>query len=380
MNLQKGIATLRWIQWMQVAIAGMLMFTSCNEKKVSVPDNLATLASEQTDTLRMIFVGDVMQHLPQVHAARTSDGYDYNTCFQYVKDEIAAADVAVANLETTLGGKPYKGYPCFSSPDELLVALKTTGFDVIATANNHCVDRGKRGLERTNTIIDSLKLYRLGTYKNQTERENKYPLLLKTKGFRIALLNYTYGTNGIPVASPNVVNLIDTTVIEADIAKAKTMNPDAIIACMHWGLEYQTHPNGEQLHLANWLLQKGVHHIIGSHPHVIQPIEVREGENNSSHLIAYSLGNYISNQSDRRTDGGLTLTLELVKDNTTRLNKYWYRAVWVARPAISGWKNYQLIPENISQNHTSKLPQNAQNAMQTFFKDTEKLLKDGLRK
>lgn len=380
MNLQKGIATLRWIQWMQVAIAGMLMFTSCNEKKVSVPDNLTTLASEQTDTLRMIFVGDVMQHLPQVHAARTSDGYDYNTCFQYVKDEIAAADVAVANLETTLGGKPYKGYPCFSSPDELLVALKTTGFDVIATANNHCVDRGKRGLERTNTIIDSLKLYRLGTYKNQTERENKYPLLLKTKGFRIALLNYTYGTNGIPVASPNVVNLIDTTVMEADIAKAKTMNPDAIIACMHWGLEYQTHPNGEQLHLANWLLQKGVHHIIGSHPHVIQPIEVREGENNSSHLIAYSLGNYISNQSDRRTDGGLTLTLELVKDSTTRLNKYWYRAVWVARPAISGWKNYQLIPENISQNRISKLPQNAQNAMQTFFKDTEKLLKDGLRK
>ena len=158
----------------------------------------------------------------------------------------------------------------------ILTAIHNAGFNVLITANNHSLDRGRKGLERTIQLIDSLKIPHAGTYLNAEERENKYPLLLEKKGFRIAILNYTYGTNGIPVTPPNIVNYTDTTIISKDIEASKTMNPDAIIACMHWGIEYQSLPDKEQKFLTDWLLRKGVNHIIGSHPHVVQPIEVRD--------------------------------------------------------------------------------------------------------
>ena len=271
-------------------------------------------ASSPPTPYASFFVGDLMQHQGQINAARTSTGYDYSTCFAYVKEEIKKADLSIANLEVTLGGKPYKGYPAFSAPDEFLTAIHDAGFNVLVTANNHSLDRGKSGLERTIQLIDSLKVPHAGTYINADEREKKYPLLLEKNGFRIALLNYTYGTNGIPVTSPNIVNYIDTAIIAKDIEESKAMKPDAIIACMHWGIEYQSLPDKEQKFLANWLIEKGVNHIIGSHPHVVQPIEVRtDSLTNDKHLIAYSLGNYISNMSARRTDGGLMVRMELVK-------------------------------------------------------------------
>ena len=262
----------------------LLLSLSCTSrsqaKRDSIIDTLsdslsATDSIPPTDTLRLLFVGDLMQHQGQINVARTSTGYDYSTCFTYVKEEIGRADLAIANLEVTLGGKPYKGYPAFSAPDEFLTAIHDAGFNVLVTANNHSLDRGKSGLERTIQLIDSLKIPHAGTYINTEERDKKYPLLLEKNGFRIALLNYTYGTNGIPVTPPNIVNYIDTTVIAKDIEESKTMKPDAIIACMHWGIEYQSLPDKEQKFLADWLIQKGVNHVIGSHPHVVQPIEVR---------------------------------------------------------------------------------------------------------
>ncbi len=128
--------------------------------------------------------------------------------------------------------------------------------------------------------------------------------MINRNGFRIALLNYTYGTNGIKATSPNIVNYIDKNTILQDIQSAKARQPDAIIACMHWGEEYQSLPNREQRELANWLLQQGVTHIIGSHPHVIQPMELCTN-GTEQHIIVYSLGNFISNMSKANTDGGL---------------------------------------------------------------------------
>ena len=130
-------------------------------------------ASSPTDTLRLLFVGDLMQHQGQINAARTSTGYDYSTCFAYVKEEIKKADLSIANLEVTLGGKPYKGYPAFSAPDEFLTAIHDAGFNVLVTANNHSLDRGKSGLERTIQLIDSLKVPHAGTYINADEREKE---------------------------------------------------------------------------------------------------------------------------------------------------------------------------------------------------------------
>ena len=220
-------------------------------------------------------------------------------------------------------------------------------------------------------LWDSLKIPHAGTYLNAEERENKYPLLLEKKGFRIAILNYTYGTNGIPVTPPNIVNYTDTTIISKDIEASKTMNPDAIIACMHWGIEYQSLPDKEQKFLTDWLLRKGVNHIIGCHPHVVQPIEVREDSlTNGKHLVVYSLGNYISNMSARRTDGGLMVKMELVKDSTTRLNHCEYSLVWTARPAQSGKKNHQLLPINFP---TDSISVNARNSLRIFANDARSL-------
>ena len=173
----------------------LLLSLSCTSrsqaKRDSIIDTLsdslsATDSIPPTDTLRLLFVGDLMQHQGQINVARTSTGYDYSTCFTYVKEEIGRADLAIANLEVTLGGKPYKGYPAFSAPDEFLTAIHDAGFNVLVTANNHSLDRGKSGLERTIQLIDSLKIPHAGTYINTEERDKKYPLLLEKNGFRIA--------------------------------------------------------------------------------------------------------------------------------------------------------------------------------------------------
>ena len=216
---------------MKELLVSLLLVTqfSCISKaqENDTTTQILTTDSLQTDTLSLLFAGDLMQHQGQINAARTATGgYDYSSYFEYVKDEIQSADFAIANLEVTLGGKPYKGYPAFSAPDEYLTAIHNAGFNVLITANNHSLDRGRKGLERTIQLIDSLKIPHAGTYLNAEERENKYPLLLEKKGFRIAILNYTYGTNGIPVTPPNIVNYIDTTIISKDIEASKTLNPD----------------------------------------------------------------------------------------------------------------------------------------------------------
>ena len=302
------------------------------------------LAAQERVTL--LFVGDLMQHDAQIEAARTPHGYDYSDCFKHVREEISAADVAIANLEVTLGGKPYRGYPSFSAPDEFLYAVKDAGFDVLLTANNHCLDRGKRGLERTAQMLDSLQIPFLGTYRTQLDRENRYPLLIEKNGFRIALLAYTYDTNGARPAEPNVVNYIDRNLIKADILRARRMCPDVIIAYMHWGVEYRSLPEQAECQLADWLITQGVDHVIGSHPHVLQPMEVRQDKHTpAKHLVAYSLGNFISNMSKRKSDGGAMVKLELVKFmGITHLDSCSYSLVWTSRPELSGKSNFEVYP------------------------------------
>ena len=305
------------------------------------------ISSYSQEEITLLFAGDLMQHKAQIDAARTSDGrYDYSDCFRYVKDEINRADVAIANLEVTLGGKPYRGYPAFSAPDEYLSAIKEAGFDILLTANNHCLDTGKKGLERTIMMLDSLRIPHLGTYINKEAREDNTPFLINKNGFRIALLNYTYGTNGIEVTIPNVVNYIDKEIIKRDIVKSKTYRPDAIIVCIHWGEEYQSLPDNEQKELAGWLLGQGVTHVIGSHPHVLQPMELRKRKDSpEKNVVVYSLGNFISNMSVRKTDGGAMFWLKLKKRNRiVRIENCGYRLVWTSRPNLSGKKKFVLYP------------------------------------
>jgi len=309
--------------------------------------------ADSTYHITLLFAGDLMQHSQQIQMGRKANGtYDYSLCFKYMKEEIERADVAIANFETTLGGAPYTGYPQFCSPDQFLIDSRDAGFDIMLTANNHVCDRYSKGIERTIAMMDSLKVPHLGSYVNEQERERNYPFLLEKNGFRIVLLNYTYGTNGIPTRKPNVVNYIDKKQMAIDIAKAKGMNPDAIIACMHWGVEYTLQPVPAQRQLADWLFSQGVTHIIGGHPHVVEPMEVRTDAAGDKHVLVYSLGNFISNMSKPNTTGGMTVRLQLSKQHgKTTLAHTDYSLYFVSRGLSNGKGQSMVLPASMPDSH-----------------------------
>ena len=233
-----------------------------------------TIPLPDTFSLTIVFAGDIMGHDTQIEGAwdSTTQSYNYEPVFRYISDYISDADIAIGNLEVTLGGPPYKGYPQFSSPDALAEEIKKAGFDVLVTANNHALDRGEAGFSRTLDMLDSIGFFRAGTYHDSLEQANIHPLIIEKNSIRIALLNYTYGTNGLKIDMPYIINRIDTSLISRDIDKAKMANPDLIIVFIHWGNEYEREENVTQKKLAAFILSKGVDAIIGSHPHVVQPI------------------------------------------------------------------------------------------------------------
>jgi poly-gamma-glutamate synthesis protein (capsule biosynthesis protein) len=300
-----------------------------------------------SDTLRLVFIGDIMQHMPQINAAKMPNGtYNYDSCFSFVASEINYADFKVANLELTLAGAPYSGYPCFSAPDAIVGTLKKSGINLLSTANNHSCDRGSRGIERTLDVLDKFGIYHVGTYRNLAEKIFSHPQIVDAKGIRIAYLSYTYGTNGLPVSYPNIVNLIDTAEIANDIQLAKNYSPDMIICLMHWGLEYQLKQNNEQKTLAEFMISHGINLIIGSHPHVVQPMETRTDEaGNIKSAIVYSLGNAVSNQNYEHTDIGAMAHIAIVKsDTSTKIIDCKYSLILRHRHVVKGKTNFYIMP------------------------------------
>lgn len=331
-----------------------------------------------------MFAGDLMQHDSQFKMALQDDGtYDYSECFRYVKHEIESADIAIANFETTLAGPPYHGYPNFCAPDKYLVDCKTAGFDIMLTANNHTCDRRQQGLERTIRVMDSVGIQHLGTYLDTASFELNYPLLVEKNGFRIAMLNYTYAINGATVHAPNIVNHIDTAKISIDIEKAKSMEPDAIIAFMHWGVEYMLEPDISQKKLADWLFNKGVTHIIGGHPHVVEPIEIRtDSITGEKHLLAYSLGNFLSNSTRQNTYAEMTIRLDLEKDSTVRISNCDYSLYFVSNPPNNGRKQFRIypvtVPDSLLNAFESYRKHIVTDTIRAFLNETNKGIKERL--
>ena len=333
---------------------------------------------QDTTRLSLLFAGDIMGHDSQIASAydATTKKYDYSSCFQFVRPYVDSVDLAIANLEVTLAGPPFKGYPQFSSPDALAVTLKDIGFDVLVTANNHSVDRGRKGIERTITMLDSLQIAHTGTFKDSLSREEQTPLVVEKNGFRLAILNYTYGTNGIPVTKPNVVNHLDTAVMRRDLQKAKSSGPDIIIVFTHWGEEYQSLPSKKQNDLTEFCFKNGAMLVIGAHPHVVQPMEWRKDKNQ---FVAYSLGNYISGQRKRYTDGGAMVYLEMQKISyqadsaLVTIDSAGYYLAWVYRTADSH-KDYYLLPEDVNQSHVRFIKDAESRAARKVFLEDSRLL------
>lgn len=338
----------------------------------------------QTDTLRLLFAGDIMGHAPQIKSAEVGPNqYDYRPCFRYVKPILEQADIAIGNLELTLPGKgPYSGYPMFRSPDALAVALRDAGFDILVTANNHSNDSRGPGVVSTLETVRNLGFQQTGTFKNQRDRNLFYPLMVYRNGFKLALLNYTYDTNGVPTQAPTIVNLIDTVQMAADLAEARARKPHFIIVVMHWGLEYQLQENAEQRKLAQFLIRNGADMIIGSHPHVVQPIKVEtarmpDGAEKSA-VVVYSLGNFISNQQKPGTDGGILFQVDLLHRKGVpyaEVGEYGYLPVWryVHRDA-NGKATYFALPTGWLPSDL-KLPPSAATDLRAFVEGVRKRLK-----
>jgi len=309
----------------------------------------------QTDTLHLIFAGDIMGHSPQIASAERvkNKEYNYNPCFEYVKPFLERADLAIGNLELTLPGKPpYTGYPMFRSPDAIATALKSAGFDILVTANNHANDSRGLGVHNTVQTVRDLGFLQTGTFKDQRDRDANYPLMVYKKGFKLALLNYTFSTNGIPTEAPTIVNLIDTVQIKADLQEARARKPHFIIVFMHWGVEYQLQENAEQRSLARMLIRNGADLVIGAHPHVVQPVKTEtvkmQDGSQKQVIVAYSLGNFISNQKQPNTEGGILFQVDLLKNKgaaRTWVGKNGFMPVfrYIHRPE-TGKSTYLAIP------------------------------------
>lgn len=305
-------------------------------------------------TAEIIFAGDAMQHKQQLEAALKPDGtYDYSGYFSAVAPYISSADYAVVNLETPLGGAPYSGYPMFCAPDVYLDALRDAGFDLILGANNHTLDRRDKGIRRTIDTIESRGLPYVGIYRNPHERDSIMPRIADINGFKVAFLNYTYGTNGMVRTTDVGLDYIDRSLIASDVKKSRDAGAEIIAACIHWGDEYKLLPNAWQKDLAKYLKSQGIDLIIGGHPHVIQPMEMFQSEiTDRQGLLVYSLGNFISAMKTPDTRGGAMVKVTLARDSTghARVDNATYSLVFV-QPPIGTKDNFRLFPAESNEIH-----------------------------
>jgi poly-gamma-glutamate capsule biosynthesis protein CapA/YwtB (metallophosphatase superfamily) len=350
---------------------------------VLITGNSLLLSAQNTEPsqekITLLFLGDIMGHDEQIWSAenRETHTYNYDDVFQYIKDEISEADLAIANFEVTLGGPPYKGYPAFSSPAALAVACKNAGIDIFAVANNHSADRGNKGILNTIYRLDSLGIPHTGTFPDPASRDTLYPMIIKENGFSLALLNYTYATNGINVPLPVIVNMLDKSIVTADIEKAKSKNPDAIILFVHWGTEYDTIPSKTQTDLADYFFSRGADLIIGSHPHVIQKMEwTKSSTDMKDRIVVYSMGNYVSNQRRKRTDGGTMVRIEVAKKaDSVYVSDAGYYLTWVYTPIENYRKRFFILPCSKFENKPDFFakPEDYQK-MKLFIKNSRDLL------
>lgn len=274
------------------------------------------------DTLTLAFIGDIMLHSAQIENTSRPDGtFDFSGYFPELKEDLRKADIAVGNMEFTLAGPPYSGYPAFCAPDAYAMYMaEECGIDIFLTANNHILDKGEAGLVRTLAKYREMErnagIRMTGSAENADSAARNTPLIVDTCGFRIAFVNCTYGTNlGIGKDYPGTVMMSDRQTISEALHKAQEADADLIIALPHWGIEYDTIHSAEQEEYAGWLAEEGADIIIGAHPHVVQDADTIRTAGNKPVPVIYSLGNAISNMSAKNTQVGLMVKLGVTKNS-----------------------------------------------------------------
>lgn len=284
-------------------------------------DNLTrNLPAENRDTSYMIFGGDFMLHRAQIENADRNGQYVFDGCLDPVRHIIGNADISAGNMEFTLGGKPYSGYPAFSSPESFPEYIRDCGIRIFMLANNHIMDRGARGAERTLSHYRSMGDIRFtGCGADSLEFQRTNPLFIRLSGIRVALINFTYGTNVPHGQDYPKVSLMDRKELHRLFSKARNEGAEIIIALPHWGTEYSLRASGHQKEMASWLVSEGASIIIGSHPHVVQETgRMASTRNRDSVSVIYSTGNLISNMSARNTRIGMLVRVGFTRDEEGR--------------------------------------------------------------
>lgn len=328
-------------------------------------------------TAKISATGDILMHMPCIDGGKNSDGsYSFDHYFKYLKDYVAQADYAVANLETTLAGLDngykYSGYPAFNCPDGIVTTLKNVGFDMLLTANNHCYDTRSKGYHRTQQVVKDAGLEHIGTVPD--EQTPQY-LVKEINGIRIGMVCYTYEDNSDPnVVAPNGISMKDSDEslinsfnvndldtfykrIEGQIEEMNAQGAEALMLYIHWGVEYELTENKTQNAIAQKMCDLGIDVIVGGHPHVIQPMELLTSTSDENHktLCLYSTGNALSNQrrSLMRLDTGHTedgiifnITFAKYSDGTVRVEDASVLPTWINKykSASTGKDVYEIYP------------------------------------
>lgn len=284
--------------------------------------------------ISLVMVGDVLLHEPVSESGKLADGtYNYDHLFSKMKNQIQEADLALVNQEVILGGTELglSGYPAFNGAYEVGDALVDAGFDVVLHGTNHALDKGKRGIKNClnywRTKHSDIAV--LGIYDNQADYDNN-TYIYEKDGVKIAILNYTYGTNGIKVPSdmPFAISYLNESKVKADLARAEEV-ADFTVVCPHWGTEYMHSPSAEQKKWSKFFIDGGADLVIGTHPHVIQPVEWVENANGEKMLVYYSLGNFINatsgsgaGTSDRMVGAMAKVTLRRDNEGEVSIKEY----------------------------------------------------------
>ncbi|MBO8162907.1 MAG: CapA family protein [Brevibacillus sp.] len=345
-----------------------------------------------TTRVKIAAVGDILMWRRQIHSARMGkeQRYSFDEMFREVAPYLQSADLTIGNLETTLSGResryqrtnPKTGWPMFNCPDELAGALKRAGFDVLTTANNHCMDRGVQGLKRTLRVLDQHQLAHTGTFRTREEAQSF--LVKEVNGIKFGILAYTYGTNRIPVpkSKPWLVNRIRKNKIIHDLKRLRP-NVDVIIVALHFGQEFKRHPNASQRALVRALFQHGADIILGAHPHVLQPMYVKQMENAvglKKKFVIYSLGNFISDRmlNSLHADSGVIVNINVEKNNQgqVRISDVHYVPTWVHKPVRQGKLRFCVLPiRSALVNPSLALSQRDRRTMRRVWKNTTSHLK-----
>lgn len=337
---------------------GITKIASKNNKS-NLENTLPEEIIPEDSVATIVAIGDTLCHSQNFKDAYDSETgiYDFSPMFKYITKYFEDATVCVGNLEASLAGpsRGYSGYPTFNTPEHLAIDLKELGMDVMTTANNHALDMGYTGLTSTLNYLDDAGLEHTGTARSLEEQEK---ILFKDlNGIKTAFLAFTYGTNGIPVPTGKeyCVNLFYKDFMKRKIDQAKEEGAELICVSMHWGDEYQTKPNSTQKDLAEFLIKNDVNVILGCHPHVLEPIEMKtvtmDDGSTKTGFVIYSMGNFFSAQTFPNTRNTLILNVQVRKNGVTgkvTIDNATYTPVYVYDNGLNAKDRYELLDiENI---------------------------------